>query len=712
MRSGVLRLALLLTANAPTPSPPIDIPLYVPGNEHLSAVQSNGEMPIPLQSTHQNKYFLSPTASYKEVDGVPMTGLLYMEKTSKAGSNLVIDTETGYLELKDGKLSAEPIDFAAELANRTCLDESPIGTKESPEDAILSSIEEAVIQYYPDCYTGDEGGRYMDIAFVTDIALYQKLGSDLEKVKEFVEDTVVKARLVYYKQFNIILRIHSLRIYTESYEKTENGFPLSMSLSSCVSDYSYVIQSLYAWNARFPPSPKTAAITHLFTGCWGPYGVVGIAYLNTLCLYSSVGTTTLLSSSITWLIFAHEVAHNLGATHTFQNGMGKTGGLMDYGNPYYQEEIQFRPESASEMCTGLQAAMSRSTCAPAFPTLKTKCGDLLLEQFQGEECECLDSTASCPGCKNCKLADTDRECSSKDFVVLSPGNNASIVSVLPTLLHHSECCSESGRIRSSLSNCGANGADACSNGFCARRCSGYGYASCPMEEDGCVQPCKISADVKECYSDWRTISTKTYISRMPEGTKCGMGAKGKCAAGKCVQASTDEPTAVPTTATNPDPTQQPSPAPTSSPVPRPTRRPSTHRPTRGPTSQAPTDAPDPSGTPTAKPTPKPFRPTITKFPTRRPTRKTTRRPTAGGTRYPSRARRTHAPSRRVADNGSEVGENPPYRICHGKYLNRICGKHTRKRTCNADTRCRFMKYDMKCRASCRNKNKHMNEYDS
>jgi len=636
----------------------VNVPLYTPGNDHYYVTGDNEHKRF-LEFVDGDGYFLGKMASYKKVNNVPLTGI-------------ILEEGKGIYEISDGRVALEPIDFIKEMENRTCSHENIEGSHE--EDVIREGdnpfdrvqIGEAIVQYYPKCYPGDEGGRYIDIAVVTDVALFQKLGNSAVKVKEFVEDTIVKARLIYYRQFNTILRIHSLRVFTEDYTAAKNGFPLSMSLSSCVYDHSYVVQSLGNWNNNNFQAFAGAAVTHMFTGCWGPYGVVGIAYINMMCITTGVGITTQLTSASTWLIFAHELAHNLGAHHTFHLGIGRTGGLMDYGNPYYNGDIQFRPESAVEMCAGLTNAMSKSYCR-AFPTVSSSCGDSLLEQFRGEQCECLDGSTNCKGCRNCKLIDPGTECSTDSFVVPSPDNNSSLITVLPTLLHSDECCSSNGRIRSSLNRCGPNNVDTCSNGFCVKLCSKYLYWSCDMEEDGCVQPCKTSSSSVECYSQWVTSTYKTAISHMPNGTWCGEQGTGRCKSGKCIYGQNEQVTGYPT----------------SMPTSMPTHIQEYELVTAIPTTQSPT--------------------VVARIPTPFPTRRTTRRPTLGGTRFPTRFGRTRRPTVPMV-NSTAIESDPPYKICHSQELNDYCDQYTRKMTCNEDPICRFRTYDKTCKASCRVQN--------
>ena len=45
----------------------------------------------------------------------------------------------------------------------------------------------------------------------------------------------------------------------------------------------------------------------------------------------------------TWTVNAHEAGHIFGAEHSFENGQGTTGGIMDYGDGKYNGVYQFNP---------------------------------------------------------------------------------------------------------------------------------------------------------------------------------------------------------------------------------------------------------------------------------------------------------------------------------------------------------------------------------
>lgn len=54
------------------------------------------------------------------------------------------------------------------------------------------------------------------------------------------------------------------------------------------------------------------------------------------------------------MTFAHELGHNLNGLHSFEEGQGRTGGIMDYGdgklNGHYQFNSKYRKQA---MCDKL-----------------------------------------------------------------------------------------------------------------------------------------------------------------------------------------------------------------------------------------------------------------------------------------------------------------------------------------------------------------------
>jgi hypothetical protein len=81
---------------------------------------------------------------------------------------------------------------------------------------------------------------------------------------------------------------------------------------------------------------------HLMTSCSGQWGVAGLAWVGTICSTRGTGSgVNKLHTSSPWLTFAHELGHNFNGGHSFEEGQGKTGGVMDYGDGKLSGHYQF-----------------------------------------------------------------------------------------------------------------------------------------------------------------------------------------------------------------------------------------------------------------------------------------------------------------------------------------------------------------------------------
>eukprot|EP00929_Paragymnodinium_shiwhaense_P040601 TRINITY_DN2117_c0_g1_i10.p1 TRINITY_DN2117_c0_g1~~TRINITY_DN2117_c0_g1_i10.p1 ORF type:complete len:614 (+),score=101.69 TRINITY_DN2117_c0_g1_i10:163-2004(+) len=194
-------------------------------------------------------------------------------------------------------------------------------------------------KWYPGCYDGDSQMHTMQIGLVTDVEAKRVYGSGM---RSRVEGQVAEASFIYEKQMNVRLHIASFVMYESAatapdYAKDCEGNFIHDKLTGLRAD-----MSRYSFNA----------VQHIFTGCGNGWGTVGVAYVGAVCGSWGVASNQLKSS---WRTFAHELGHNLGGGHSFEDGQGQTGGIMDYGNGKLDGEFQFNTKyRKSEMCAKLQ----------------------------------------------------------------------------------------------------------------------------------------------------------------------------------------------------------------------------------------------------------------------------------------------------------------------------------------------------------------------
>jgi len=99
--------------------------------------------------------------------------------------------------------------------------------------------------------------------------------------------------------------------------------------------------------------PSQQGSWHIFINCGASQGGMGRAGVGTMCKYpkgKNCGSDK-WNSEIWWFVFAHELGHNFKGEHSFEEGTGTTGGVMDYGDGkldgHYQFNTKYRKQ---EMC--------------------------------------------------------------------------------------------------------------------------------------------------------------------------------------------------------------------------------------------------------------------------------------------------------------------------------------------------------------------------
>lgn len=191
---------------------------------------------------------------------------------------------------------------------------SHVGTSFSPECASLDAPKTRAIST-SDEVLGSSGkmNREITLSVDADYPFYQKFklkgqsaAKSIRYTKNYIRSTVNQVNAIYSDQLGIIVKLNALRIDTTN----------ERSISSNDSDD--VLESF----RYFTDKNKTIAksdIYHLFTNNRMSGSVVGLAYVGATCRAAlgnySFGLSRLTNPAVQSLITAHEIAHNLGATH-------------------------------------------------------------------------------------------------------------------------------------------------------------------------------------------------------------------------------------------------------------------------------------------------------------------------------------------------------------------------------------------------------------
>lgn len=287
--------------------------------------------------------------------------------------------ETYFVQLVDDKHScATSRNGDEEKAHRKIAKRFPKSFQhlpEDPEEMRSSNYEHLIYSGSEQCYPDDFESHYLDIGIVADKTFSELHGNNREAIQAEIESVVEAASQVYGWQFNVKLRIKDIRYY-EDYKDVEHNGELDV-LSTCSSSTMSSLSLLQSF-ARWVPDSEQQAHWHLLTNCYPPGrggGVVGTANVGTAgCHRIKYGWHTGVSTYTRnlWLTFAHEVGHGLDMDHSFESGVGRTGGIMDYGNPYVVDSVVgFQPNRGEETCAHFHY-LKESNCKYFVPTGPTK----------------------------------------------------------------------------------------------------------------------------------------------------------------------------------------------------------------------------------------------------------------------------------------------------------------------------------------------------
>lgn len=234
------------------------------------------------------------------------------------------------------------------------------------------------IEPWDNCYSGEETPRHLDIGITVDCSFYKHNQFRVDLVLNAIESYVSRTNLVFSQQFNIYLRVKQVVVLACSGDDADIPFNLCKeSIEDDLSLFADWVSDLDFEQADQPLQIAKQGLWHLLTACHDSPGNIGIAYVQdpddqsrygTVCEHSVRGSLNVAVTSVTsgtpWLTFAHEVAHNLGARHSFEDGKGNTGGIMDTGSSgLYNGVVQFNPYRKDEICHELDYSINSGICS-------------------------------------------------------------------------------------------------------------------------------------------------------------------------------------------------------------------------------------------------------------------------------------------------------------------------------------------------------------
>ena len=347
----------------------------------------------------------------------------------------------------------------------------------------------------------------LSIAVLSDAGFSAMFGGASNDIVSAVASIFSVINVLYLKQLSVFLTVTSLQIFLEPNPiggpnpwnlappaGSHGAYCTNSAADGSVTNINAQLVALDAWRQKY--QPFTAGQHHLMTNCWPAPGVVGLSFYYNICLVQYAESVSSYNAPY-WITVGHEIAHTLGALHTFGEG-----GLMDYGDgahyPKPNGPYQFHPANQQQICSIVSDTMfSESTQPYCLSPYHPVCGNSIVEP--GEQCD--DSSACCT--PQCMLA-AGAQCSS------SP----------------SCCLLDTCQYAPSTTLCASNNG-ICTNGQCTLSSCPNSYPLCGLSEGGCQQLCKVGG---ACIA-----LAGSYA--LPNNVTCSLSPYGVCQAGQCTVTS-------------------------------------------------------------------------------------------------------------------------------------------------------------------------------
>ena len=223
----------------------------------------------------------------------------------------------------------------------------------------IPKVGEAV-QQWTNCYHQDTLARRLSVGVAMTSRLAKQYGT--QKAAQWIATQLAETNLVFREQFNVILTVGDYYIVDGDVDATGEQGPkwnsptCALTINQQLVHFKDWVHTLDGKDGR----PRGHGVWHLFDDCFRKGAglaanswTIGLAYVGTLCRSYNAGVT--YTGRETWKTFAHEIGHNFGADHSFEEGQGKTGGIMDYGDGKLDGEYQPVKISAETLFSRLNA---------------------------------------------------------------------------------------------------------------------------------------------------------------------------------------------------------------------------------------------------------------------------------------------------------------------------------------------------------------------